>query len=79
MLVELGWAVWQAGVGHPGPVESSLLYSSKESWIAGFYLLTWLVSRYWQAGAIHEIRPFRAVRNQGLMSESPGCKAGGAH
>lgn len=37
--VEFGWTAWQKGVGHPGPVESSLLYSSEGSWLAGSHLL----------------------------------------
>lgn len=37
--VEFGWTAWQKGVGCPGPIESSLLYASEESWLAGSHLL----------------------------------------
>lgn len=39
MLVELGWAAWQKGVGHPGPVESSPVLQQGE-------LACWFLSPY---------------------------------
>lgn len=76
---ELGWAVWQRRVGHPGPVESSLLYSSEESWLAGSpYTAPWM-------GAGRRV-PFMRKgcawqwgETWALLSGSPGCEASSSH